>query len=107
MCNLFSTIPSQAKGTGIGKYKRDKMLKMDFSEPAQTERMELILFAPKGNRTLRLFVDYCKLSAITIWDSYYIMCMEECINYLGDATIFSILDGNSGYWLVEVANKDR
>ena len=33
--------------------------------------------------------------------------MDECIDSLGDATVFTTLDCNSGYWQVEVAEEDR
>ena len=33
--------------------------------------------------------------------------MDECIDYLGDATIFSTLDCNSWYWHVEVDEADK
>jgi Reverse transcriptase (RNA-dependent DNA polymerase) len=33
--------------------------------------------------------------------------MEECIDSLGDATIFSTLDCNSGYWQIPVHPDDR
>jgi hypothetical protein len=32
--------------------------------------------------------------------------MDECIDYLGDATIFSTLDCNSGYWQIPVEPAD-
>lgn len=33
--------------------------------------------------------------------------MDECIDLLGEATIFSTLDTNSGYWPVEIDKIDR
>lgn len=33
--------------------------------------------------------------------------MDECIDSLGDATIFATLDGNSGYWQLWVADEVR
>ncbi len=56
---------------------------------------------------LRFCVDYRKLNAITISDTYPIPCMDECIDSLGSAKIFSTLDCNSGYWQIPIAEKDR
>ena len=33
--------------------------------------------------------------------------MDECIDSLGDARIFSTLDANSGYWRIPIAPKDQ
>jgi len=33
--------------------------------------------------------------------------MDDCIDFLGDAKVFSTLDCNSGYWKIPVADEDR
>jgi len=33
--------------------------------------------------------------------------MDDCIDFLGDAKVFSTLDCNSGYWQITVADEDR
>lgn len=66
-----------------------------------------IVVVPKKDGTLRICVDYRKLNALTIRDSYPIPHMEECINSLGDATMFSTLDATSGFWQAEIAEEDR
>ena len=40
-------------------------------------------------------------------DSYPLPRMDECIDSLGDATVFTTLDCNSGYLQVEIAEEDR
>lgn len=82
------------------------MLVMDVFEPTQTEWEAPIVFARKKDGAFRFFVDYCKLKAVTIRDFNPIPHMDDCINYLGDATIFSTRDANSDYWQVEVADQD-
>lgn len=57
--------------------------------------------------TLRLCLDYRKLNALTKCDSHSIPRNEKCIDSLGDATVFSTLDANSGYWQVEIEESDR
>lgn len=47
---------------------------------------------------LRLCTVYQNLRAVTIRYSYAILRMEECINWLGIASIFSNLDGNSEHF---------
>ena len=65
------------------------------------------MFAPEKDDTLRFCVDYRRLSAMTVDDAYLTLRMDECIDSLGDAKVFSTLDANSGYWQILIAPKDR
>jgi len=44
---------------------------------------------------------------VTKKDSYPLPRIDECIESLGKASIFSTLDCNAGYWLVAIAPEDR
>lgn len=57
--------------------------------------------------TLRFCVDYRRLNALTVRDSYPIPRMDECIDSLADATIFTTLDANSGHWQIEIREEDK
>lgn len=85
------------KTRGFERVKIDKMLVGNIIEPAQTEWASPIVFAPKEDGTLRFCVDYRKLNAVTKRDSSPIPRMEECIESLDQATVFSTLDANSGH----------
>lgn len=52
----------------LEKDEIDKMLREGIIEPACCEWGSPIIFAPKKDRTLRLFIDYRKLKAITVKD---------------------------------------
>jgi Reverse transcriptase (RNA-dependent DNA polymerase) len=52
-------------------------------------------------------VDYRKLNAITIPDTYPLPRMDECIFSLGDAAVFNTLDCNRGNWQIPVHPGDR
>ena len=56
---------------------------------------------------MRFYVDYRELNAATVRDSYHLPRMDECIDSLGDSTVLTTLDCNSGYWQVEIAEEDR
>lgn len=43
---------------------------------------------------------YRKLNVLTIIDSYPIPLMDECINEIGDAMKFKMLNETFGYWQV-------
>ena len=83
------------------------MLDMDVIEEAECEWASPILFVPKPDGTIRFCVDYRRLNAMTVRDSYPIPRMDECIDSLGDARIYTALDANCGYWQIEIEENDR
>lgn len=85
----------------------DKMLAEDVIEPAQSEWASPVVLVPKSDGTRRFCVDYRKLNALTVKDTYPLPRMEECLDSLDDARIFTTLDCNSGYWQILVAPEDR
>ena len=89
------------------KTETDRMLRAGVIEPATAEWATPVVFVPKKDGTMRFCVDYRKLYAVTVRDSYPLPRMDECIDSLGDATVFTTLDCNSGYWQVEIAEEDR
>ena len=85
----------------------DKMLEQGVIEPSSAEWASPVVLVPKKDGTLRFCVDYRKLNAATIRDSYPIPRMDECIDSLGEATVFTTLDCNSGYWQIPLAEEDK
>jgi hypothetical protein len=55
---------------------------------------------PKPNGSRRFCVDYRKLNAITVPETYPLPRMDECLDSLGEAVIFTTLECNSGYWQI-------
>jgi len=84
-----------------------KMLDMGVIEPSDAEWSFPVVFVPKPGGQLRFFVDYCRLNERTVNDVYSIPRMEDCLDSLGLATVFSSLDCNAGYWMIPVAADDR
>ena len=90
----------------IVKTQIETMLDAEVIEPANSEWASPVVLAPKKDGTLRFCVDYRKLNAKTFADAYPLPRMDDCIDSLGDASIFSTLDCNSGYWQIPVASED-
>lgn len=84
-----------------------KMLNAGVIEPATSEWASPVVLVPKKDRALRFCVDYRRLNAKTLSDAYPLPRMDDCIDPLGDATVFTTLDCNSGYWQIPVAPEDR
>ncbi len=66
-----------------------------------------MVIVPKRDGSARFCVDYRKLNASTIRDAYPIPRMDDCIDSLGEAKIFTTLDCNSGYWQIPIEESDR
>ena len=85
----------------------DRMLKAGVIEPAQSEWASPVVCAPKQDGSLRFCVDYRRLNSLTVRDTYPLPRMDECIDSLGEAKVFSTLDANWGYWQIPVSEADQ
>jgi Reverse transcriptase (RNA-dependent DNA polymerase) len=83
------------------------MLRSGVIEPATSEWASPVVLVPKPDGSLRFCIDYRKLNAITVRDTYPIPRMDECIYSLEDAVVFSTLDYNSGSWQIPLDEADR
>jgi hypothetical protein len=69
-----------------------RILKAGVIEPANSERASPVVLVPKPDGSMRFCMDYRRLNTQTIRDSYPLPRMEECIDSLGYAKVFSTLD---------------
>ena len=56
---------------------------------------------------MRFCVDYRKLNAVTKKDKYPLPLINEIIDHLDGAKWFTSIDLASGYWQVELEEKDK
>ena len=66
-----------------------------------------VVIVRKKDGSIRFCVDFQKLNSCTIQDAYAIPRIEDSLHLLAGAKYFSKLDLRSGYWQVEVAEKDK
>lgn len=90
------------KARNFEKNRISNMLLMNVIEPVQNELTLPFVLAPKKDGTLQLCVDYCKRDVLAVRDSYPLPRMDECIDFLGDAHVFS-----NFHWQIEVGRADR
>jgi hypothetical protein len=83
------------------------MLLEKVLEPTTCEWASPIVLVPEPGGSLRFCIDYRRLNAITDPDTYPLPRMDECIDSLEDAVVFTTLDCNSGYWQIPVHPDDR
>ena len=66
-----------------------------------------VVLVRKKNGKIRLCVDYRDLNSITIKDAYPLPRIDDMLDSFGKAKWFTSLDLASGYWQVEMDEKDR
>ena len=96
----FAQHPYRAgqKAREFEKQEIDRMLEAGVIEPAaRSAWASPVVLAPKKDGTLRFCVDYRRLNAMSVRDSYPLPRMDECIDSLGEANVFTTLDCNWGY----------
>jgi len=84
-----------------------RQLEANVIEPTSSKLGFPVVLVPKKDGTLLFCVDYRLLNVVTKKDSYPLPRMDECIDSLCEATIFSTLDCNACHWQVAIAPEDR
>ena len=83
------------------------MLRVEVIELAQSAWASPVVIVPKQDGTYHFCVDYRRLYAVTIRDVYPLPRMDDYIDSLGEASVFTTLDCNSGYWQITIREEDR
>lgn len=79
---------------------------MDFIKLAKMDRVSPIVLVPRKDVTLRVCLYYRKSNVVTIQDAYPIPRTGYCIEWHGDATIFSTLDSIIENWKLDNSEED-
>lgn len=82
------------------------LIDMGFIQPSKSPYGAPILFVPKKNGKLRMCIDYRALNKITVKNRYPLPRIDELMDQLHGATMFSKLDLQSGYWQIRIAEQD-
>lgn len=85
------------KAREVEKAEVERILKEVVVEPPDSEWASPVVLIPKLDGTLRFSVDYRRLNALTIIDSYSILRMHEGIDSLVNVEVLYTLDANCGY----------
>jgi len=84
-----------------------RQLESEVIEPTSSCWGFPVVLVPKKDGTLRFCVEYRLLNVLNKKDSYPLPRMNDCIDSLGEDTIFSTLDFYAGYRQVAIAPESR
>ncbi|GJP80498.1 hypothetical protein CLOP_g10704 [Closterium sp. NIES-67] len=80
------------------------LLAKGLIQPSTSPYDAPVLFTPKPDGSLRMCIVYRALNKQTIKNKYPIPRIDELLDQLRGATVFSKLDVRSGYWHIRMAD---
>ena len=88
----------------------DDLLKRDLIEPCHSSWASNVVVVKKADSCLRMCLDLRFCNQRTVKDAYALPRIDTCLESLGTAKYFCVLDSNSAYYQVKLADeasKDR
>ena len=95
--NLFNEVKNHLK----------EMIEVGAIWKSSSPWVSAVILVRKKDGSLRFCIDLHKLNACTIKDAYSLPHIDEMLDCLGGAMIFTSLDLKSGYWQVEMEEDSK
>ena len=88
------------------KKQLDELLEKGFIRPSASPWGAPVLFVKKKDGTFRLCIDYRELNKVTIKNKYPLPRIDDLLDQLKGAKVFSKIDLRSGYHQLKVREED-
>jgi len=85
----------------------DEWIKEGIAEPCSSEFTSPVLIVKKKDGSPRICVDYRKINKVVVKDRFPLPLIEDQIDQLAEARIFSTIDLKNGFFHVSVAKESR
>lgn len=79
-----------------------QMIDLEVIRPSKSPYSSNVVLVRKANGELRFCIDLRKINENSVRDAFYLPRVDETLDALAGASIFSSLDLKSGYWQVEM-----
>ncbi|GMF34276.1 unnamed protein product [Phytophthora fragariaefolia] len=93
---------SKAEGD-VMEYEIQQYQELNLIRPSSSPWASPVLMIRKPDEGIRFCIDYRRLNAVTIKDCYPMPLIDDILDVLGKAKLFSTMDIASGYWNVPMA----
>lgn len=84
-----------------------KLLKAKVIRESKSPWASRVVPVKKKNSEIRMCIDFRKLNTVTLKDSYPLPRIDEIVDEMGKACVFSTLDATSGYYQIELEENDK
>jgi hypothetical protein len=91
----------------IFKEMVDDLLEQGVVRPSKSPYASTAFLVPKNGGGFRLVVDYKKVNAKVVFDSYPMPTIDQAFEQFGGAAVFTVLDLNSAYYQISLSCKSR
>lgn len=96
----------------LKEFEHDEKIIREQSEAGVLQETKLawvspVVFVRKKDRSSQPRVDYRKLNDVTRKDAYPLPRIDDCLDSVSGARMFSTIDLQLGYWQIEVKESNR
>jgi hypothetical protein len=101
--------PPRRVPIALAKEERDAIMNLQergIIRPSTSPWSSSLVLARKKNGKIKICVDYRRVNNLTVKDAFPLPRIQDCLDSVADAHMFSTLDLTSGYHQMKVKEED-